>query len=61
MSTNRYSRTWLGKKQKQSKIVAKYMADSLKVFINKHYHRGSMSWFFMRTMLCIKRKSWRVK
>ncbi len=50
-----------GKHRKQSKIVAQLKADSLKVFVDKHFHQGSVSWWAMNSMLWMKRKAWGVK
>lgn len=49
-----------GSSGKASREVARLKADSLKVFINKHFSRPGPSWAAMRAMLWIKRKSWRV-
>lgn len=49
-----------GKSGKQSPVVARLKADSLRVFVNKHFRRGSPSWWLMRMMLWVKRKRWGV-
>lgn len=49
-----------GKHRKQSKVVARLKADSLKIFIDKHFKKGSASWCMMRFMLAIKRWRWGV-
>lgn len=49
-----------GKHRKRSKVVARLRADSLKVFIDKHFKKGSVSWSIMRLMLAIKRWRWGV-
>lgn len=43
---------------KSSPFVSKLKADSLRVFIDKHFKRYSLRWFAMRIMLWIQKKSW---
>lgn len=50
-----------GMSGKTSPVVAKLKADSLKVFINKHFRRRSASWAVMRILLWVKRRSWGVR
>ena len=41
--------------------VARLKAESLKVFIDKHFRRGSPRWLAMRSMLWLKKRAWGVK
>lgn len=47
-----------GQHKKSSKKVALLKWESLLYFINKRFERYSVSWFFMRLFLLIKKKSW---
>jgi hypothetical protein len=50
-----------GSAGKASPDVARLKAESLKVFINKHFHRGSPRWAAMRALLWLKKRRWGVK
>ena len=45
---------------KPSQQVARLKAESLKVFIDKHFARGSLRWLAMRAMLWLKKRAWGV-
>lgn len=47
-----------GKKNKKSRTVSKYKYNSLKVFINKHYKKYSISWAVMRIILSTRYVFW---
>jgi GT2 family glycosyltransferase len=50
-----------GKHKKTSTKVATLKAQSLGVFIDKHFNKYSPSWLSMKFMLWIKKLSWGVK
>ncbi|WP_417268639.1 glycosyltransferase family 2 protein [Celeribacter baekdonensis] len=49
-----------GSSGKSSPVVSRLKADSLKVFINKHFKNGSPKWLAMRAMLWVQKKRWGV-